>query len=144
MWSFIYSCSIRLLFIYYLWFRWMWVATSGTVVRWDGFRGMLTLDNDIRNILEAVIENDLAAPKVPRERVPKLRRIWKCQQAHDFLYGHRVGYYKGLAEGIILERYRRQLSDEEEDAIFKIVQLYTKGLRKYFSYYKDKRTRTKN
>ena len=102
---------------------------------------MLTLDNDIRNILEAVIENDLAAPKVPRERVPKLRRIWKCQQAHDFLYGHRVGYYKGLAEGIILERYRRQLSDEEEEAIFKIVQLYTKALRKYFSYYKDKRTK---
>jgi hypothetical protein len=102
---------------------------------------MLTLDNDIRDILEAVIENDLAASKVPKERVPKLRRIWKCQQAHDFLYGHRVGYYKGLAEGIILERYRRQLSDEEEDAIFKIVQLYTKALRKYFSYYKDRRTK---
>jgi hypothetical protein len=99
------------------------------------------LDTDIRNILQVVIENDLAAPRVPKERVPKLRRIWKCQQVPDFLYGHRVGYYKGLAEGIILERYRRQLSDEEDDEIFEIVQLYAKALRKYFSYYKDKRTK---
>jgi hypothetical protein len=99
------------------------------------------LDTDIRNILQAVIENDLAAPRVPKERVPKLRRIWKCQQASDFLYGHRVGYYKGLAEGIILERYGRQLSDEEDDEIFEIVQLYAKALRKYFYFYKDKRTK---
>jgi hypothetical protein len=99
------------------------------------------LDTDIQNILHAVIENDLAAPRVPKERVPKLRRIWKCQQARDFLYGHRVGYYKGLAEGIILERYGRQLSDEEDDEIFEIVQLYAKALRNYFNYYKDKRTK---
>jgi hypothetical protein len=99
------------------------------------------LDTDIRNILQVVIENDLAAQRVPKERVPKLRRVWKCQQVPDFLYGHRVGYYKGLAEGIILERYRRQLSDEEDDEIFEIVQLYAKALRKYFSYYKDKRTK---
>ena len=92
-------------------------------------------------MLHAVIENDLAAPRVPKERVPKLRRIWKCKQAPDFLYGHRVGYYKGLAEGIILERYRRQLSDEEDDEIFEIVQLYAKALRNYFNYYKDKRTK---
>ncbi len=99
------------------------------------------MDPDIQNILHAVIENDLAAPRVPKERVPKLRRIWKCQRAPDFLYGHRVGYYKGLAEGIILERYRRQLSDEEDDEIFEIVQLYAKALRNYFNYYKDKRTK---
>ena len=99
------------------------------------------MDTDIQNILHAVIGNDLAAPRVPKERVPKLRRTWKCQQAPDFLYGHRVGYYKGLAEGIILERYRRQLSDEEDDEIFEIVQLYAKALRNYFNYYKDKRTK---
>jgi hypothetical protein len=104
---------------------------------------IFTMDADIRNIVETVIENDLSAPRVPKERVPKLRRIWKCQQAHDFLYGHRVGYYKGLAEGMILERYRRQLSDEEDNEIFEIVQVYTKALRKYFSYYKEKK-RTKN
>ncbi len=102
---------------------------------------IFTLDTDIRNIIEAVIENDLVAPRVPKKRVPKLRHIWKCQQAHDFLYGHRVGYYKGLAEGIILERYRRQLSNEEDNEIFEIVQVYAKALRKYFSYYKDKRTK---
>ncbi len=101
------------------------------------------MDSDIRNIVRTVIENDLSAPRVPKERVPKLRRIWKCQQAHDFLYGHRVGYYKGLAEGIILERYQRQLSNEEDNEIFEIVQVYTKALRKYFSYYKEKK-RTKN
>ncbi|MDQ4100964.1 MAG: hypothetical protein M3115_02090 [Thermoproteota archaeon] len=104
---------------------------------------IFTMDSDIRNIVRTVIENDLSAPRVPKERVPKLRRIWKCQQAHDFLYGHRVGYYKGLAEGIILERYQRQLSNEEDNEIFEIVQVYTKALRKYFSYYKEKK-RTKN
>ena len=97
----------------------------------------MTLDDDIRNIIEAVIENDMAAPKVPKKRVPKLKRIWKCQQVHEFLYGHRVGYYKGLAEGMILERYRRRLSEEEDNEVFEIVQPHIKVLRKYFAYYKD-------
>lgn len=97
------------------------------------------MDYDIKNIIEAVIENDVAAPKVPKKRVPKLKRIWKCHQAHDFLYGHRVGYYKGLAEGMILERYRRQLSKEEDNEVFEIVQPHIKVLRKYFAYYKEKR-----
>jgi hypothetical protein len=55
-----------------------------------------------------------------------------------------VGYYKGLAEGMILERYRRQLSKEEDNEVFEIVQPQIKVLRKYFAYYKDTRTRTKN
>jgi hypothetical protein len=104
----------------------------------------MVLDGDIRNIIEAVIENDMASPRVPKRRVPKLKRIWKCHEVHDFLYGHRVGYYKGLAEGIILERYRRQLSEEEDNEVFEIVQPQIKVLRKYFAYYKDTRTRTKN
>jgi hypothetical protein len=103
----------------------------------------MTLDDDIRNILEAVIENDMAAPKVPKTRVPKLKRIWKCHQVNDFLYGHRAGYYKGLAEGMILERYRRRLSEEEDNEIFKIIQPHLKVLRKYFAYYKDTRTHKK-
>ncbi|SRR5690606_5601542 len=98
----------------------------------------MPLDNDIKNIIETVIENDLIAPKVPKSRVPKLRRIWKCDHPHDFLYGHRIGYYKGLAEGMVLERHRRQLAEEEDDEIFEIVEPYTRGLRKYFSYYKRK------
>ena len=102
------------------------------------------LDKDIRNIIEAVIENDMATPKVPKKRMPKLKHIWKCHQVNDFLYGHRVGYYKGLAEGIILERYRRQLSKEEDNDVFEIVQPYIEVLRKYFAYYKDTHRRTKN
>ena len=101
----------------------------------------MTLDDDIRNIIEAVIENDMAAPKVPKKRVPKLKRIWKCHQVPDFLYGHRIGYYKGLAEGMILERYRRRLSEQEDNEVFEIVQPYIKVLRKYFAYYKDTRTK---
>jgi hypothetical protein len=101
----------------------------------------MTLDNDTRNIIKTVIENDLTAPKVPKRRVPKLKHVWKCQYAHDFLYGHRVGYYKGLAEGIILERYRRQLSAEEDNEVFEIIQRYTRELRRYFAYYKDMRKR---
>jgi hypothetical protein len=99
----------------------------------------MTLDGDILNIIETVIENDLTAPKVPKKRVPKLKHIWKCQNAPDFLYGHRVGYYKGLVEGMVLERYRRQLSSEEDDEVFEIVVQYTRELRKYFAYYKDRR-----
>jgi hypothetical protein len=101
----------------------------------------MTLDDDIRNIIEAVIENDMTAPKVPKKRVPKLKRIWKCHQVPDFLYGHRIGYYKGLAEGMILERYRRRLSEQEDNDVFEIVQPYIKVLRKYFAYYKDTRTK---
>jgi hypothetical protein len=35
----------------------------------------MLLDNDIKNIVETAIENDLAAPKIPKKRVPKLKRI---------------------------------------------------------------------
>lgn len=100
----------------------------------------MSLDSDIRNIIETVIENDLAAPKVPKKRVPKLKQTWKCDYVHDFLYGHRIGYYKGLAEGIVLERHRRQLSEEEDNEVFGIVKPYTRGLREYFAYYKRKMT----
>ena len=99
----------------------------------------MPLDSDIKNMIETVIENDLAAPKVPKKRVPKLKQMWKCDHAHDFLYGHRIGYYKGLAEGMMLERSRRQLTEGEDDEVFRIVQPYTRGLRKYFSHYKPKR-----
>ena len=97
------------------------------------------LDGDVTNIIKTVIENDLTAPKVPKKRIPKLKRIWKCDNAHDFLYGHRVGYYKGLAEGIILERYRHQLSQEEDNDVFEIVQGHTRELRKYFAYCREVR-----
>jgi hypothetical protein len=98
----------------------------------------MTLDKDIRNVIETIIENDLAAPKVPKKRVPKLKRVWKCEQAHDFLYGHRVGYYKGLAEGFVLERYRRQLTEDEDNEVFEIVEPHTRALRSYFAHYKRK------
>lgn len=98
----------------------------------------MPLDSDVKNIIETVIENDLAAPKVPKTRVPKLKKTWKCDHAHDFLYGHRVGYYEGLAEGIVLERHRRLLTEDEDKEVFEIIGPYAKGLRKYFSYYKRK------
>ena len=99
----------------------------------------MPLDRDIREIIETVIENDLAAPKVPKNRVPKLKKIWKCDHAHDFLYGHRAGYYKGLVEGLMLERHKRELTQGEEDEIFEIVEPHTRVLRQYFAYYKKKR-----
>jgi hypothetical protein len=99
----------------------------------------MPLDREIKNIIEAVIENDLAAPKVPKKLVPKLKRIWKCENAHDFLYGHRIGYYKGLAEGLVLERYRRQLTDDEDNELFEVIEPHVGGLRKYFRYYKESR-----
>jgi hypothetical protein len=104
----------------------------------------MRLDGDIINIIETVIENDLIAPKVPKKRVPKLKHVWKCQHAHDFLYGHRLGYYKGLAEGMVLERYKRQLSTEEDDELFKVVEGYTRDLRKYFAYYKDRSNKARH
>jgi hypothetical protein len=51
----------------------------------------MALDSDIRKIIETVIENDLIAPRVPKKRVPRLKHVWKCQDAYDFLYGHRIG-----------------------------------------------------
>jgi hypothetical protein len=102
----------------------------------------LPLDRDIREIVERVIENDMTAPKVPKKRLPKLKKVWKCDHAHDFLYGHRAGYYKGLAEGITLEWHKRELTQGEENEIFEILEPHTLGLRQYFAYYKEiKRTR---
>jgi hypothetical protein len=99
----------------------------------------LTVDSDIIEILETVIQTDLAAPKVPKERLPKLRKVWKCDSAYDFLYGNRVGYYAGLAEGFMLERHKRNLTEQESEEIFQLIERYTKKIRRYFSYYKRKK-----
>jgi hypothetical protein len=58
-----------------------------------------------------------------------------------FFYRHRVRYYKGLVEGMILERYRRRLPTEEDDGVFEIVRRYVQELRTYFAYYKDRHRR---
>ncbi len=99
----------------------------------------MALDKEIREIIEGTIERDLAAPKVPKARVPKLKKTWKCDHAHDFLYGHRVGYYKGLAEGVTIGKYKRQLSVEEDKEVFEITDRYAARLRSYFAYYKQRR-----
>lgn len=96
------------------------------------------LDGDIKEIVRAVIESDLAAPKVPRSRVPKLKKVWGCTDAYNFLYGQRTGYYTGLAEGFMLERHRRRLEPEEEDEIFAMIEPYTTDLRGYFAFYGQK------
>lgn len=101
------------------------------------------LDREIKEMIEGVIEGDLAAPKVPKARVPKLKKTWKCDHAHDFLYGHRVGYYKGLAEGMMLERNKRQLSTEEDGEVFELTERHAASLRRYFAYYKQRRRQTK-
>ena len=93
----------------------------------------MTLDKDILHIVEITIQSDLAAPKVPKKRVPKLKRLWKCGHAPDFLYGHRAGYYKGLAEGFVLERYKRQLTEDEDSEVFDLIDKYAKDLRSYFA-----------
>jgi hypothetical protein len=99
----------------------------------------VSLDRDIVEMIRSVIEGDLSAPKVPKERLPKLKKTWKCEYAHDFLYGHRAGYYKGLAEGMVVERYRRRLLSDEDNHVFELTIVYASKLRRYFSYYKDKK-----
>lgn len=99
------------------------------------------LDSDIRETIEKVIEGDLAAPKVPRERLPRLKKTWKCDSAYDFLYGHRAGYYRGLAEGMVLERHRRQLVSDEDGEVFAITSAHAARLRRYFAYYKQRHTK---
>ncbi len=96
------------------------------------------INNKINKIFETAIENDQATRKVPKKRAPKLKRVWKCENAHAFLHGHRAGYYKGLAEGFVLERYRRQLTEDEDNEVFEIFEPYARGLGKYFAYYKEK------
>ncbi|WP_187147712.1 hypothetical protein [Candidatus Nitrososphaera gargensis] len=43
-----------------------------------------------------------------------------------------------MVEGLVLERYRRQLTEDEDNEVFEIIERYTNGLRKYFSYHKPK------
>lgn len=96
----------------------------------------MPLDDDITDTVRAAIESDLQAPKAPKERLPKLRKVWRCDSASDFLYGHRAGYYAGLVEGLMIERHKRVLTAEEAEEAFQLVEPYLKSLRKYFSYYK--------
>lgn len=99
----------------------------------------MALDSDIKGLLQATIEADLAAPKVPRERVPKLKKVWRCDSASDFLYGQRAGYNAGMAEGIMLERRGRQLTEEEAEEVFGTIAPYLGRLRRYFSYYRPRK-----
>jgi hypothetical protein len=99
------------------------------------------LDRDILDMIQKVIESDLAAPKVPKDRVSKLKKTWKCESAHDFLYGHRAGYYKGLAEGMMIERYKRSLLPDEDNEVFELTGRYAARLRRYFAYYKKRHTK---
>ena len=39
----------------------------------------------------------------------------------------------------MLERHRRQLSDDEANDVDEIIELYARGLRKYFVYYKEEK-----
>jgi hypothetical protein len=94
------------------------------------------LDTDIRRILQETIESDLAAPKVSKERVPRLKKVWKCDSASDFLYGQRAGYYTGLAEGLVLERRKRQLTEGEQEEVFELLAPYLPRLRRYFAHYR--------
>jgi hypothetical protein len=96
----------------------------------------MPLDSDIKELLQAAIEGDLEAPKAPRERTPKLRKVWKCDSAPDFLYGQRAGYHTGLSEGLMLERHGRQLTEEESEEVFQAVAPYLGRLRRYFAYYR--------
>ena len=96
----------------------------------------MPLDDDVIDTVRTAIEGDLQAPKAPRERVPKLKKVWRCDSAHDFLYSHRAGYYAGLEEGLMIERHKRVLTAEEAEEVFQLVESYLKDLRKYFSYYK--------
>ncbi|MEO9294625.1 MAG: hypothetical protein ABI347_03395 [Nitrososphaera sp.] len=96
----------------------------------------MPLDGDIKDTVRGAIEGDLQAPKVPRERLPKLKKVWRCDSASDFLYGNRAGYYAGLVEGLMMERHKRVLTAEETEEAFQLVEPYLKQLRKYFSHYK--------
>jgi hypothetical protein len=99
----------------------------------------MPLDVDIKTIIKRAIEGDLQSPKVPKNRIPKLKRVWKCTNAYNFLYGQRAGYYTGLAEGFILERYKRQMTPTEQEEVFAVIECYMKRLRSYFAYYKTTR-----
>lgn len=90
------------------------------------------LDSDIIQLVHAAIENDLKVP-----RVPKLKKVWKCDGARDFLYGQRAGYYAGLAEGMMLDRHGRQLTEGESEEVFEVLQPYLARLRRYFVYYRQ-------
>lgn len=99
----------------------------------------MPVDSDIKDTVRLAIEGDLQAPKVPKERLPRLRNVWGCEGAHDFLYGNRSGYYAGLAEGLMIERHKRVLTKEETEEVFQLIKPYLEGLRRYFSHYKQAR-----
>jgi hypothetical protein len=97
----------------------------------------LPLDRGMKELVERVIQNDLTALEVPKKRIPKLNKIWKCDHTHDFLR-QQGSLYKGLAAGLMLERHKRELT-QGEDEVFEIVEPYTRALRQYFAFFKEER-----
>ena len=55
-----------------------------------------------------------------------------------FWYGQRVGYYTGLAEGLVLQRRSRQMTEGEQQEVYEIIEQYLPGLRRYFAHYRPR------
>jgi hypothetical protein len=73
------------------------------------------------------------------EQAAKAWKMWKTENLFEFLYGHWIGYFTGQFEGIIQERYKRDVSFDERNEIFELVEEYGPKLREYLSYLKEQK-----
>ena len=94
---------------------------------------MATLDADVRNELIRLMNQFLEMEKEAPEQAAQAWKIWKTENIYQFIYGHWIGYFTGLSEGIIQGRYKRDLSFDERNEIIKLVEEFAPKLREYLA-----------
>ena len=99
---------------------------------------MSKLDKDVRSELVRLMEHFLQMEKETPEQSAKAWKMWKTKNMFEFLYGHWIGYFTGQFEGIIQERFGRDVTFDERNEIFEVVEEYAPKLREHLSYLEDK------
>lgn len=87
------------------------------------------LDNDFRRKLENIIDDYLSIPIDP-SYLPRLKQIWRIEgHEYEFLYGESIGFLTGIASGMIIEKFGRDVTDDENNEIFEIVESHARRIR---------------
>ncbi len=96
----------------------------------------MTLDRQFRKEFEEIIE-DYISIKTDQKHTPRLNKIWKIEHNEfEFLYGETIGYLTGMASGMIIGQYKRDVSTDETNEIFEIVESYASKIRESLNVYK--------
>ena len=96
----------------------------------------MSLDKQFRREFEAIIKDYISTTIEPIHK-SRLHKIWKIDgNEFDFLYGETIGYLTGIAEGMLLSKYGRELIPDETNEIFEIIETHAGIIRESLNPFK--------